>query len=184
MKHIKGILCGDASVGKSAIIRSLSGLEFIQDSRSTIAGAFFSKNFKINNEDFVIEIWDTAGSEKYHSVIPQFFRNANVICLVFDVTNRESYNNLNFWINFAEMNAPLNVTIIVVGNKIDLDENRVISFEEGKRFNNSINGLAYLETSAKTGEGIDNLINLISTLNGQIFKFNNYNNEKLKKCSC
>ena len=109
---------------------------------------------------------DTEGSERYHSVVPSFFRNASVVCVIYDVTNRESFEKLAFWFNLAEQSGPSQVPIIVVGNKIDLENKRQVSFDEGKLYCNNMKAHAFLETSAKTGEAVDGLFTLVASVEG------------------
>ena len=168
MKRVRGVLCGEASVGKSALLRCFSDQPFQENSTSTIAGAFYSKILTIKNQQVNLEIWDTAGSERYHSVIPSFFRNASAIAIIYDITNRASFENLKFWSEFVSMNAPPDAVIFIVGNKVDLEENRVVSYEEGKRFCQSIEAHSFLETSAKTGEAVDGLFTLFANVEGTI----------------
>ena len=168
MKRVRGVLCGEASVGKSALLRCFSDQPFQENSTSTIAGAFYSKIVTNKNEKINLEIWDTAGSERYHSVIPSFFRNASAIAIIYDITNRVSFENLKFWSDFASMNSPPGTEIFVVGNKIDLEDLRVVSYEEGKRFSQTIEAQSFLETSAKTGEAVDGLFTLFANVEGVV----------------
>ena len=166
MKRVRGVLCGEASVGKSALLRCFSDQPFQENSTSTIAGAFYSKIVTIKNEKVNLEIWDTAGSERYHSVIPSFFRSASAIAIIYDITSRDSFEKLKYWSDFASMNAPPQATVFVVGNKIDLEESRNVTYEEGKRFAQSIEAKSFLETSAKTGEAVDGLFTLFANVEG------------------
>lgn len=168
MKRIRGVLCGEASVGKSALLRCFSNQPFQENLTPTIAGAFFSKIITVHDEQVSVEIWDTAGSERYHSVIPSFFRNASAIAIIYDITNRDSFLNLKFWHEFAQMNAPPGTPIFVVGNKVDLDAKRTVSYQEGKQYMQYIEAAAFLETSAKTGEAVDGLFVMFANADGTI----------------
>ena len=166
MNRIRVVFCGETTVGKSSIIQTFSGKHFSDQINSTVAGAFHSQFVRVNNETVNLEIWDTAGSERYHSVIPNFFRNAGVVVIIFDLSRKETFSALDFWINFSHANAPEDTPFIVAGNKKDLVlENREISYDEANTYCKNAGALAYFETSAKTGECIENLFISISSVN-------------------
>jgi small GTP-binding protein len=148
-------------VGKSSILKRFSTGEF-KKLNSTIAGAFHSQFVKYGGETVSLEIWDTAGSERYHAVIPSFFKSTAAVVIVFDVTNLESFENVGFWLDFARNNSPVEVKFFLVGNKIDLSK-RLVSFDDGTRKAAEI-GCPFIETSAKTGEGIDNLFSELANV--------------------
>jgi small GTP-binding protein len=157
MKRIRVVLCGEASVGKSSIIKRFATGAFSDVSSETVAGAFHSQYVKFNKETIVLEIWDTAGSERYHSVIPSFFKNAAGVIIVYDITIRASFDTVQYWLTFAHSNAPDGARLFLVGNKTDLFTERTVHLEEGKAYAESHGFAAFAETSAKTGESIDNL---------------------------
>lgn len=163
MKRIRVVFCGEASVGKSSIIERFAHKKFDEGISSTIAGAFHLQFVKMNGEVINLEVWDTAGSERYHSVIPSFFKSAAVVVICYDVSKRESFTALDFWKQFVSVNSPLNTPMILVGNKIDLEEQRKVPYEEGKRYCDSNEFIGFFESSAKTGEGIDHIFSLFST---------------------
>lgn len=168
MKRVRGVLCGEATVGKSALLRCFQNQPFQENLTSTIAGAFFSKTVTVHDEQINVEIWDTAGSERYHSVIPSFFRSASAIAIIYDITNRDSFTNLKFWYQFSQANAPPGTPIFIVGNKVDLEARRVVKYEEGKLYMQSIEAAAFLETSAKTGEAVEGLFMLFANADGTL----------------
>ncbi|OHT11227.1 small GTP-binding protein [Tritrichomonas foetus] len=170
MKRIRAVLCGEASVGKSSILRRFSENVFFENSSTTIAGAFLSRFVELNHEVINLEIWDTAGSERYHSVIPSFFKNAGVVAIVYDITSRQSFENLPFWVDFAISNSPVQTPIFIVGNKADLYDRRNVTFEEAKAFSNHNHAAGFIETSAKTGEQIEGLFTLLASVppSGQV----------------
>jgi small GTP-binding protein len=165
MRRVRCVLCGESSVGKSSIIRRFSTGTFSDSTPETIGGAFNSAQVRVHKETLLIEIWDTAGSERYHSIIPSFFKNASAVGIVYDLTNRATFAAIEFWKNIATTNSPPGVPFFLIGNKADLDPKRVISCEEGKlRAGEEFAGFA--ETSAKTGEGIDTLFSMIAEVPG------------------
>ena len=179
MKRVRVVLCGDVAVGKSSIIQRFSQRKFVEGT-TTLAGAFHSQYVKIENQHISLEIWDTAGSERYYSVIPSFFRNASAVVLVFDLTNRESFNKLDFWYDFASRNSPSSIPIFLAGNKSDLFFNRIISNDEAHKFSESKFINSYFETSAKTGESIDDLFTSIALVPTSFTSDNN--NLNIENC--
>jgi small GTP-binding protein len=162
MKRIRVVLCGEASVGKSSIIKRFSTGTFSDAIGGTIAGAFHSSYVRHEGEIIALEVWDTAGSERYHSVIPSFFKNAAAVVIVFDLTGRETFEAINYWRDFARSNAPLGVPLFLVGNKSDLFDRRAVLFEESKGWANGNGFASYTETSAKTGDSIETLFGMLS----------------------
>ena len=100
-----------------------------------------------------MQIWDTAGQERFKNIQASYYKGANGILVVYDITNRESFEHLNSWLIEIEKNGNKNVYKLLIGNKSDLEEKREIKKEEGEEFA-SINGLEFFETSAKTGQNV------------------------------
>ena len=152
----KLIFLGDQNVGKSSILNRFLNDTFVEEYQATIGLDFQSKNVQIENQDIHLLLYDTAGQEKFRSLIPMYTRDANIILLVYDITNKESFNNLSLWlkdltnINFDE------VIFCIVGNKIDLNDKRVVSKEEGEKFVEG-HDFIFQEVSAKSGEGFSEL---------------------------
>ena len=152
----KLIFLGDQSVGKSCILNRFLNDTFIEDYQATIGLDFQSKNVQIDNQDIHLLLYDTAGQEKFRSLIPMYTRDANIILLVYDITSKESFNNLSQWLKDLT-NININEVILcIVGNKIDLNEKREVEFDEGKKFAED-HDFIFNEISAKTGEGFSEL---------------------------
>ena len=149
----KIILIGDVSVGKTSIINCLLGQKFSDEYEPSIGIDFFSKNIKYKNKIIKLQIWDSAGQEKFKSLIPNYIRGASLIFLVYDISNKKTFNNLNNWIDF--INSYEQTIIVICGNKIDLElENkREVSYEEGKKFSDE-KKMNFFEISAKTEKNI------------------------------
>ena len=128
----KLILIGDVAVGKTSIINSFLGQKFSDEYEPSIGVDFFSKTIKYKDKAIKLQIWDSAGQEKFKSLIPNYIRGASLVILVYDISNKKSFDNLNSWIEF--INTYENTNIVICGNKIDLKDKREISFEEGKKF--------------------------------------------------
>ena len=152
----KLIFLGDQNVGKSSILNRFLNDTFVEEYQATIGLDFQSKNVQIDNQDVHLLLYDTAGQEKFRSLIPMYTRDANIILLVYDITNKESFENLYAWIKDLT-NININEVIIcIVGNKIDLNEKREVSNEEGQKYAQE-HDFIFQEVSAKTGEGFSEL---------------------------
>ena len=144
----KVLLLGNSNVGKSSLF-----LRFVDDIWNdtfvpTIGVDFKIKTFDIDNKKIKMQIWDTAGQERFKNIIASYYRGAHGILLIFDVTDKDSFKNLSNWLIEIEKNASKNVLKVLIGNKTDLEEKRVISYNQGKEFADTY-GLKYIETSAK-----------------------------------
>ena len=171
----KIILTGDVAVGKNAMINSLLGSKFNDEYETSIGVDFFSKTLKFKGKQIKLQIWDSAGQEKFRSLIPNYIRGASLIYLVYDITNKNSFNHLPDWIKF--INNIENTNIVIIGNKIDLENNRVVKFEEGKKLAEE-NNYEIFEISAKEGTGL--LEMMISSIASMPI-FGMLNNEKMTK---
>jgi small GTP-binding protein len=165
MKRVRVVFCGEAGVGKSSLIQRFAENTFTEIG-STVAGAFHSAFVSYDRDQISLELWDTAGSERYHSVIPSFFKNASAVVIVYDVTNRETFDRIGWWMNFTRANSPNDALVFLVGNKVDLFSQRVVTYEEGKIVVERNGYVALTETSAKTGEAIDTLFSQLAELRG------------------
>ncbi len=152
----KLIFLGDQNVGKSSILNRFLSDTFVEEYQATIGLDFQSKNVQIDNQDVHLLLYDTAGQEKFRSLIPMYTRDANIILLVYDITNKESFENLYVWLKDLT-NININEVIIcIVGNKTDLNEKREVSNEEGQKYAQE-HDFIFQEVSAKTGEGFSEL---------------------------
>ena len=144
----KVLLLGNSNVGKSSLF-----LRFVDDIWNdtfvpTIGVDFKIKTFDIDEKRIKMQIWDTAGQERFKNIIASYYRGAHGILLIYDVTDKDSFKNLSNWLIEIEKNASKNVLKFLIGNKTDLEEKRVISYNQAKEFADSY-GLKYIETSAK-----------------------------------
>lgn len=151
----KIVLLGDSGVGKSSIASRFVDNTFSRAQDSTIGAAFFSKMFNVDGEACKLDIWDTAGQERYHSLTPMYYRGAKIGLVVFDITKPTSYEKMKQWCEEVTQ-ASKNIIITVVGNKLDLDEKRLISKDDATDFC-IMNNYEYIETSAKTGLNVDKI---------------------------
>ncbi|OHT06525.1 Ras-related protein Rab-6.1 [Tritrichomonas foetus] len=155
----KVVFIGETSVGKTSIITRALQYEISDEYKPTVGGNYFLKNVNHNGQDIRLNLWDTAGQERFRSMIPIYFRDANAIIIVYDISNRESFTQCDYWID--QMNDVENKILkFFVGNKIDLENERVVSVDEGRNKAEHYNA-AYFEVSAKSGNGIEELFELI-----------------------
>jgi Ras-related protein Rab-1A len=147
-------IIGDASVGKTSLLTRYCDNVFKEFYHNTIGVDFRVISLKYNDILAKIHIWDTAGQERFKSITVNYFRSTHGFMFVYDITNRQSFQNLNTWVDLAmAWNKNSSKVSFVVGNKCDLYENRKVTKEEGYEFANS-RKYTYLETSAKTCENV------------------------------
>ncbi|GAB6021767.1 Ras-protein Rab-4B [Chamberlinius hualienensis] len=150
----KFLVIGSAGAGKSCILHHFIENKFKQDSNHTIGVEFGSKVINVGGRSVKLQIWDTAGQERFRSVTRSYYRGAAGALLVYDITSRDTYNALSNWLMDARTLASPNIVILLVGNKKDLDAEREVTFLEASRFAQE-NDLMFLETSALTGENVE-----------------------------
>ena len=156
------LIIGDSTVGKTSILSRFANGTFNSNYLATVGLDNFTKDETIDNKTVRIKIWDTAGQERYKALTKGFFRNAQGIMIVYDVTNAETFENLQIWIkSIKDHMGPdtENIPSIIIGNKVDSEE-REVKFEEAELFAKGYN-YPYFETSAKTGENIDQAIRFL-----------------------
>ena len=158
----KVVLIGDTSVGKTNILSKYLNNEFDPDSKATVGVEFGTKDFKIENNIVKVQIWDTAGQERYRSITNAYYKGAKGSLLVYDITNPKSFENLDRWLSDLKANGEEKVSIILIGNKSDLEQERKISLEQGKE-KAEFHKLAFMETSALNGNNIEKAFNELIT---------------------
>ena len=154
----KLILIGNSGVGKSSIIQRYMKHTFEESYKCTIGVDFLMKTLEIKNKIVKLQLWDTAGQEKYKSMVSSYYRGANVALVVFDLTNHSSFDSLPLWIENYYKNGPEQKNIILIGNKKDMEEERQVTQEEAELFSET-NNMIYFETSAKEGDNIEYVFN-------------------------
>ena len=171
----KLILIGDSCVGKSNILSKYLKNEFDPNSRATVGVEFGTKNILINNKKIKIQIWDTAGQERYRSITSAYYKGAKGALIVYDITRRTSFDNIDKWISDLKLNGDKNICIIILGNKSDLADKREVTKEEGIKKSEMFK-TAFLETSALNGDNIgkafEEIIGQITQNNKNFFEDN------------
>ena len=160
MYEIKIVLLGDPAVGKSSLVQRFCQDKFEENYKLTIGGAYLQKEVKLKNGDTLkLHIWDTGGQEKFRSMASLYYKDAVAALLVYDVSNSETLESLDYWVKELTENVDnSNFIISVAGNKNDLpNEKRVLTLNDGKKFCKDKNISVFSETSAKTGIGVKEL---------------------------
>ena len=148
----KIIVIGDSGVGKSCLTTQAVRNNFEEFYTATVGFEFLTFNLRINNNVLKLQIWDTCGQEVYKSLISNFYRNSSLALILYAINNKDSFQHAETWLNDLKNQANPNVRVFLVGNKSDLENERVISKEEGQRFKEEKKLDRFIETSAKTGE--------------------------------
>ena len=155
----KILLLGDSSVGKTCFLMRYSDNTFQEIHMSTIGLDYKLKNVQLDDGNIVkIQIWDTAGQDRFRSITKNYYKGAHGIILIYDITSRKTFDNIKNWVTQIKEEVSEKVSIILVGNKIDDEKNRKVSTEEGEKMAKEC-GFDFYETSAKSGINIDKTFN-------------------------
>ena len=152
MTSLKILIIGESGVGKSSLLLRFTDDVFDTDLQSTIGMDFKAKTISVDGKAIKLAIWDTAGQERFRTLTPSFYRGAQGVILVYDVTSRDTFAHLDLWLNEADIYASPNIVKMVVANKID-KANRAVTKEEGLRFARK-HSMLFIEASAKSKEGV------------------------------
>ena len=188
----KVLLLGDSDVGKSSLILRYTEETFNSKLVNSIGVDFKMKKKEIDGKIIKVQIWDTAGHERFRSITYSYYRGANAIIIVFDLSDKKSFISITEWLKQIEKHAKENVFKFLVGNKSDLIDERKVTYEEAKQYADE-HDLPYIETSAKEGININELFDTsIKTFltNTKIFvgekniKLNSQNTNSSERNSC
>lgn len=150
--EVKVILLGEAGVGKTSLINVAVGLNFSDEEASTASASFVTKKFHKENKDYTLNIWDTAGQEKFRALSKIFIKNSKIVIFVYAINDKQSFDSLTFWVSTVKEILGEDIILAVVGNKYDLYLEEKIKSQEAEEYANSIN--AKFETaSAKMNPG-------------------------------
>ena len=156
----KVVLVGDSFVGKTNIMSKYIKNEFHEDSKATVGVEFGSKQFTVEGHSIKAQIWDTAGQERYKAITSAYYKGAKGAFIVYDVTRKQTFDSVEKWVNDVTAVADKKITIILIGNKCDLEDQRQITKEQGEEKANKLE-LAFLETSAFSGENLDKAFDMM-----------------------
>ena len=182
----KYLIIGNSGVGKSCLLIRFTDDKYEEGYVTTIGVDFKIKTLIIEGKSVKLQIWDTAGQERFRNIVSSYYKGAQGIMMVYDITDLESFRYLDSWLKEIEKNASKNVYKILVGNKSDL-ENRKITFEKGKEFAN-LHGMKFFETSAKENRNVEeafkemtkDIINSLKKVNEKTNSNSNFVIEKKK----
>ncbi|XP_061388529.1 RAS oncogene family member Rab19 [Musca autumnalis] len=160
----KVVLIGDAGTGKTCIVERFKTGNFMERQGNTIGVDFSMKTISLEGKLVKLQIWDTAGQERFRTITQSYYRSANGVIIVYDITNRNSFANLQKWIEEVRRYTTSSVLLIVVGNKCDLENEREVEFEEAQQMCQYIPEVLYvLETSAKENRNVDDAFVALAT---------------------
>ena len=169
----KIIVIGDSGVGKSCFTNKGTKNIFEEDYNATIGFEFYNFNIKLSDKIIKLQIWDTCGQELYRSLITNFYRNASLAIIVYEVTSLDSFQNVEMWLRELRTHSSPDIKMILVGNKIDLAEKRKVTTKQGEDFS-ILNGInKFIEASAKEGINTQNTFIYIAKI-----LFDDYNKYK------
>ena len=151
--EIKTILVGDSGVGKTSIATRAADNAFQHNLSPTIGASAFSFDVDSATGPISFNLWDTAGQDTFRNIIPLYFRGAHAAIVVFDLTNKDSFDHLATWVDLVKEHTQPNIAIVIVGNKSDMSE-RCVSTDEAMSFTQSVGAAFYTETSAMTGQSV------------------------------
>ena len=175
----KILLLGDSSVGKTCFLMRYADNTFQEIHMSTIGLDYKLKNVQLDDGKIVkIQIWDTAGQDRFRSITKNYYKGAHGIILIYDVTSRKTFENVQHWITQIKEEVSDKVNIILVGNKIDDEKNRKVTTEEGQKMAASYE-LEFFETSAKSDINIDTTFNELVKKTVEIYSKAEGKGEKL-----
>ena len=153
---LKVVLLGDSGVGKTSIVTRYTTGVVSTSVKPTVGAAFVTKEINVDNKEFELLIWDTAGQEVYRGLAPIYYRSSGIAIIVFDVTRPETYKSVSYWISELKLNVDIKPIIVVCANKVDKEGPKFPDEEVAQKYA-SENGAIYIETSALSGLGIDRM---------------------------
>ena len=191
-EKIKIILIGESGVGKTNLINVSAGKGFNPNEQATLQSSYQLKKLEINGIIFNLSIWDTIGQERLRSLTKIFFKNSKIAILVYDITNRASFEELNYWEKTIKEMTDENIVLGVAGNKKDLYIKEIVSEEEGENYAKSINAKFKLTSAKSDIQGFEEFLKELlidyTNKNEEIeknIKLNkNNNNENTENCNC
>ena len=163
---LKLILVGDSGVGKSCLLKAFMGDPFRAVYTSTIGVDFEIKPLLLHNRTVNLQIWDTAGQERFRTITTSYYRSADAIMLVFDLTDDKSLRAIETWMEDVRLYSQRGVECVLIGNKCDLQDERRVDFKDAKAYADK-NGFLYFETSAKSRVNVDKAL---TTLTETVFE--------------
>lgn len=157
----KILLIGNSGVGKSSLLLRFADDTFTDNFMPTIGVDFKIRTLEVDGKTIKLQIWDTAGQERFKTITSSYYKGAHGIIVVYDITDKESFKNIDTWMNEVEKHASDNVSRILCGNKSDMEESRQVSTDEGKELADQYN-IRFMETSAKESANVEEAFTLMT----------------------
>lgn len=161
LKKFKLVFLGEQSVGKTSLITRFMYDSFDNTYQATIGIDFLSKTMYLEDRTVRLQLWDTAGQERFRSLIPSYIRDSSVAVVVYDITNKKTFENTRKWVDDVRSERSNDVIIVLVGNKTDLNDKREVTTAQGEEEAKK-NNLMFIETSAKVGHNVKALFKRIA----------------------
>ena len=152
----KIMVLGESKVDKTQLIKRYTKDQFGGVYLTTVGMDFQDKIIEIEDKKVRLQVWDTAGQERFRNVTKSYFQSSHGLLVVYDITDKESFEKINFWIENIKNNAPENTKVILAGNKCDLANQRQVSVEEGENYAKKLN-IKFFESSALNGTNVNEL---------------------------
>ena len=193
--EVKAILIGGHFVGKTSLINVTIGIQFDSDLKPTITSSYVEKKFKINQKKYLVKLWDTAGMEKFRTLNKLFYKDSQIVIFVYDITRKESFEELNFWTNEIRKELGENLVLGMAGNKIDLVDSEQVDESMARDYAQNINAnfklvsakenprifISFLEELLNIYIGKNNNNDRITNKKGENIKINLNNNKNIRK---
>ena len=193
--EVKAILIGGHFVGKTSLINVTIGIQFDSDLKPTITSSYVEKKFIINQKKYLVKLWDTAGMEKFRTLNKLFYKDSQIVIFVYDITRKESFEELNFWTNEIRKELGENLVLGMAGNKIDLVDSEQVDESMARDYAQNINAnfklvsakenprifISFLEELLNIYIGKNNNNDRITNKKGENIKINLNNNKNIRK---
>ena len=154
----KIVIVGDSGVGKTNLVSRYLQNEFKEDTKATVGVEFGEKRYTYNNQVIKAQIWDTAGQERYRSITSLYYKGSKGAIIVYDISSQSSFNNVDKWLSEMKKTTDPSISVILVGNKSDLTDKRVVTTEMGEEKAKDF-GVPFMETSALNSDNVDKAFN-------------------------
>ncbi|XP_072296785.1 ras-related protein Rab-12 [Eucyclogobius newberryi] len=151
------IIIGARGVGKTSLMERFTDDTFCEACKSTVGVDFKIKTVELRGKKIRLQIWDTAGQERFNSITSAYYRGAKGIVIVYDITKQETFDDLAKWMKMIDKYASEDAELLLVGNKLDCESERIISKQQGERFSSRISGMRFCESSAKDNFNVDEI---------------------------
>ena len=156
--EFKVVLLGETGTGKTSLINVTIGGVFDEKISSTLASSYVIKKFKINNKEYIVDLWDTNGQEKYRSLTQLFIKNSKIVVFVYSTDNRDSFENLKFWVGYVNQILGKNTILGLVGNKSDLYMKEKVKEIEGQNYAKTIDAKFRLVSAKVDPKGFEDFL--------------------------